>query len=646
MLNPGELRTLSQLADALLPADASAWRASVPARASAYLRFLTARDYGRSRLCLRLLETRLAGLLLANRWATFSDLDRPRRASALQRLATSRLPLLRAAFESFKRLLAVAYYADSAADGSNPTWERLGYPGPIVDAIERPRTILPLRVDADITLDCDAVIVGSGPGGGVVAGELASRGWAVLVLDKGPYLADGDIDQREIPTLQRAYLDGGLTATSDRGVAILAGSCLGGGSVVNFTTSFRTPDSVRREWAARTGLPLFVGDGFTRSLEAVCERLGVNTDHNQPSRRDRLMARGLGAQAWHVQPMPRNVLGCTQDAVCGYCGLGCARGAKQSMLKTYLQDAHDRGARIIVECAAERVVVQDGRGVGIMARTRDGHHVQVRARVVVIAAGAIHSPALLLRSGVRGAVGHHLRLHPVTAVWGRFDEAVRPWTGTVQALYSDQFADLHEGYGARLETAPIHPAYLALGTPWGGAEEFDAQMRHLPYLSLIGVLLRDRSAGRVQLDRSGAPQIDYRLSSYDQQHVRTAVAGAARVLQAAGAREVTTSQYRRVRWRPDREPLDDWLSRVDRVGYGVHEAVYGSWHQMGTCRMGRASDSVTAQSGEVHGLANVFVADASLFPTASGVNPMITIAALAHQVAQAVHARLDQGTRA
>src|SRR5207248_1335806 len=150
----------------------------------------------------------------------------------------------------------------------------------------------------------------------------------------------------------------------------------------------------------------------------------------------------------------------------------------------------------------------------------------VRARAVVVAAGALNSPALLLRSGFSGSVGRNLHLHPVTAVWGRFDEPVRPWTGTLQAVYSDQFADLDHGYGARLETAPVHPAYLALGSPWESAENFDARMRALPHLSLIGILLRDRSAGRVRIDRQGRPVVHYALSRYDQRHVRTGMIAA------------------------------------------------------------------------------------------------------------------------
>jgi long-chain-alcohol oxidase len=644
-LQPGELHALSALADALLPAGPPEWRASAAERAANYLRFLSPRELGQVRLFLRLLEMPIVGLLLGTgRRVPFSELSTPERSRALRRLATAPIPGVRVAFEGFKRLIAIAYYADAPPDAPNPIWHQLGYPGPIAPGTDQSRRLPLLAIDADTTLDCDCVVVGSGAGGAVVAAELAAHGWNVVVMERGPAVSESDFDQREVATLNRIYLDGGLAGTSDRGVSILAGQCLGGGTVVNFSTSFRTPESVRREWADLTSSPMFSAESFNAALDAVSRRLQVNTLHNRPSRRDELLESGLRALGWHVDSMPRNVVDCSQDDVCGFCGLGCVRSAKQSMAKTYLQDAAARGARIIAECMAERLVIDGNQATGIVGRTQRGHTLTVHARVVVVAAGALNTPALLLRSGIRGGIGRNLHLHPVTAVWGRFDVPVQPWSGTLQAVYSEEFADLEGGYGVRLETAPVHPAYLALGSAWESAEQFDARMRELPHTSLIGVLLRDRSAGRVRIGRRGQPMIDYALSGDDQQHVRTGLKAAARVLQAAGALEIRSSQYRAVTWRSG-ESLDDWAARVDRVGYGVHQTIYGSWHQMGTCRIGRSSDATVNGAGELRAVQNAFVADGSLFPTAGGVNPMLSIAALAYQVAQRVNARLGQPSR-
>jgi choline dehydrogenase-like flavoprotein len=599
-------------------------------------------DVKQLRQLLRMFEIPVINLALAGRGKSFSAMNLVERESYLRRLAGHRLNLIRGGFQALKRLAALAYYAAADAAGSNPTWPGLNYPGSIVPRQNLRKTIQPLAVSDGTQLDCDVVIVGSGAGGGVVAAELASAGHDVLVVEKGGYFNEADFNGREVETLSKLYLGGGLVTSRDQGVIVLAGSCLGGGTVVNYTTSFRTPDSVRSEWARSSGLDFFVRDEFTRSIDAVCARLHVNQEHNRPRTRDELMARGLRACGWHVDRMPRDVDGCTQDEVCGYCGLGCVRAAKQSTLKTYLQDAVDRRARVVVNCSAERVLIENGKATGIAARTREGGTLTVRARAVVVAAGAIGSPALLLRSGLRGRVGADLRLHPVTGVWGRFNEEVRPWTGTVQALYSDQFANLSEGYGAKFETAPVHPAFLALATPWEDARSFDAGMRLLAHTSVVGILLRDRYGGRVTVSRKGVPVVDYRISKYDQGHIRSAVAGAAQVLLAAGAREIISTQPRPITLGVGSGgKLEDWLARVDAVGYGANQTAYFSFHQMGTCRMGsRPADSVVNGAGETHAVGRLFVADGSVFPSASGVNPMITIAALAHYVAQQIKAAL------
>ncbi len=643
-LKAGQLQTFELICDTLLPPDGSLWRSSVAERANAILGCHPNQDYvTKFRLLLKAVELPAINLLVAGHWKKFSAMGRAEREVYLRALGQHGLAFLRTGFQAMKNLAAFAYYVETDLSGTNPTWQILKYPGPMAAAPAVPKLIQPLRLDRDLKLECDAVIVGSGAGGGVVASELAAAGYDVVVLEKGGYFNEADFSQRESEAIRMMYLGSGMTTSDDLGILVLAGSCLGGGTVVNFTTSFRTPDTVRAEWARLSGLDLFVSDDFTRALDAVCERLRVNQNHNRLSRRDELMAAGLQACGWQVDCMPRNVSGCTQDDLCGYCSFGCIRGAKQSMDKTYLRDAFERGARIVVNCEAEKVQIEHGRAVGVEARTGEGRVVTVRARVVVVAAGAIHSPALLRRSGLGGRVGENLRLHPVTQVWGYFDREIDPWTGTLQAVYSDQFADLDNGYGVKLETVPAHPVLLmGLGTAWESATQFDARMRMLAHLSLVGVLLRDRFGGRVTVNRSGVPVIHYRVSQYDQRHVRRGVEAAARVLLAAGAREVFSSQCRTVSFKPGRqESLDEWLARVDRVGYGANRMLYGSAHQMGTCRMGRMpATSVVNGEGETHAVKRLYVADGSLFPSASGVNPMITIAALAHYVAQQIKVKL------
>ena len=587
-------------------------------------------------LLLRLLDVAAVNLLLSGIPKSFTRMSAAGRERCLRSWATSRLPQRRKAFQALKRLTTVTHYTTPGAARA------IGYPGPLSSPPppKTPKPIRPLAISADTTLDCDVVVVGSGAGGGVVAGELTAAGKDVIVLEKGGYRNEADFTHQEGEALETLYDAGGLLATRDLGLVVLQGSTLGGGTVINYTTSFRTPDAVRHEWAREHGLPHFESDEFTRALDAVARRLGVNTEHARPSGRDQVLIRGLEQLQWHHGLLPRDVRGCSQDDACGYCGMGCRRGAKQSTLITYLQDAAAQGARIVVGCDVRRVVIDRSATSGVEARVGGGAHtLHIRAKAVVVAAGAVHSPALLLRSGVSlPALGRNLALHPATAVFADMDEDVRPWTGTVQAHYSDEFADLDVGYGFKFETVPIHPSLQALAVPWESAAGHRDRMAKLPKTALVGILLRDRFGGRVRVDRAGAAVIDYRLSRYDRGHLRRAIGAAAQLLEAAGAREIWLPLARAVTYRPGpKDARDDWLRRVDAAGCGPNELLLVTFHQMASCRMGASPrTSVVDAEHRVWGIRGLYVADASTFPSASGVNPMLTVMGIAHRAARLI----------
>ena len=560
-------------------------------------------------------------LLLLRTWLPgYSRLSQARREAMLRLWRDSPVPLMRTGFQALRKAsLAFAYLLPGH-------WAEIGYPGPLGAREDAPAPRLqPLEAGDGLELECDVCVVGSGAGGGVAAAVLARAGLDVVVLEAGGYWSERDFDGAERTALRRLYRGGGAAATDDQGVALIAGACLGGGTVVNYTTSFRTPDEVLAEWAG-LGFP---AAELGSSLDAVCERLGVNTDHNRPSRRDAAMARGLESLGWHVEPMPRDVIGCEQAVLCGSCGYGCPIGAKQSTLRTWLEDAAGAGARIVVGARARRVLVEGGRAAGV-----DAGPVQVRSRAVVAAAGAIETPALLLRSGLTNPnVGRGLRLHPATAVFGIFDEEIRPWEGTLQALYSDQFRFLDGGYGVKLETVPLHPALLTAALPWEGAAAHARLMASLPRLSLIAVIARDAGAGRIRIGRDGEAIATYRLAEDDARRLATGIDGAGHVLAAAGAREIFTAHARTQRWE------DGFPASAFRFGAG-RGALY-SFHIMGSARMGgSAATSAAGPTGETWDVGNLVVADGSAFPTASGVNPMITIEAVAHLNAMRLAERL------
>ncbi|MGQ0848834.1 MAG: GMC family oxidoreductase N-terminal domain-containing protein, partial [Actinomycetota bacterium] len=627
-LSNRNLATFTALVDTLLPAvggDGPAWTTpgsdlSLSQRLSELFgRLPHHRNRADLKRFLGLLDSTVGGALLYGKPWRFTGLTKERRAEAFRRMESHPVGLIRRAARAVQTLVGYLWVTTDDPTARPSSWDAIGYPGP--DGPPPPTAKpLPLTIiNSDTSMSCDVVVVGSGAGGGTAAGVLAGAGLDVVVLEAGGYHNEADFTHFESDAFSRLYLDGALNTTADGGILVLAGSTLGGGTVINYTSSFDAPQLLRREWDAEAGFAeVFTGEDFATSLRAVHTRLNVNTEHGWPSGRDQLMEKGLAELGWHVDEIPRNVEGCT-EAVCGYCTMGCRIGAKRSMIHTYLADAASRGARLVTGCRVEQILSGGGKATGVMAHV-GAHRLKVTAKAVVLTAGALHTPAILLRSGMGGpAAGRFLRLHPVTAVWGRFEERVDPWTGILQARYSDQFADLDgAGYGFKLETAPIHPVFPAAFLGWDDGASFKRDVLGLGHIDVGGILLRDKSSGRVVLRRDGTPLWKYVMSRSDQTHVREGVRRAAEVYTAAGAEEILASTIRPVRWRPrEGEGIERFLAEVDAVGYGSNQTAYFTFHQMGSARMGSdPAISVVGPTNQVHGIAGLYVMDASCFPTA------------------------------
>lgn len=593
------------------------------------------------KLFLSLLDSRAGGLLLFGRPKAFSSLGERERAEAVRSMERHVVGLIRGGIRALKTLTGFLWVSTEDPANQPITWEAIGYPGPDGPPPHVPKPIEVVEVETDTEMSCDVVVVGSGAGGGTAAGVLASSGLDVIVLEAGDYLNESDFTHLEADAYRDMYLDKALNTTADGGMVILAGSTLGGGTVINYTTSFATPQPVREEWDRIAGFDgVFTGDGYATSIQQVERRLDVNRSHGWPSTRARLMEKGLRQMGWHVDEMPRNVAGCTERD-CGYCPLGCRIGAKRSSLLTYLQDAVDHRARVVTGAHVSEVTTEMGRATGVIARVGVSRLV-VRAEAVVLAAGALNTPAVLLRSRLGGpATGDYLHLHPVTAVWARFAERVDPWTGIMQTRYSDEFADLDgHGYGFKFETAPLHPLFPAAFIGWEDGASFKRDILGLGHLDVGGILLRDRDHGRVVVRRDGSPVWKYAVSKYDQAHIREGVKRATEMYAAAGADEVISSTIRPIRWRRG-DSVEAFMEGVDRIGYGSNRTGYFTFHQMGSARMGsNPQTSVVDDANQVHGVGGLYVMDGSCFPASSGVNPMVSIAAIAHRGATLLAARI------
>lgn len=548
---------------------------------------------------------------------------------------------------AMRALTLMLFYALPDAAGRNPNWQAIGYPGPVSappSPEQAPKRIAVTRPSGDLLeLTADAVVVGSGAGGGVIAAELTAGGREVVVLEAGGYYDQPDFDQLELWAYQHLYRGGGVTQTASGSIALQAGAALGGGTTVNWTNMLRPTPWVRAQWESEHGLEGLAGAAFDAHLDAVFARTGANdrcSDRNGANERLREACERLGA-SW--QPIVRNADPDRYDpGTAGFLGFGDQSGSKQGTLKTYLQDASDGGARVVVHCRVDRVLVAGGRAAGVEGTYADAEgrraRVVVRAPVVACAAGALETPALLLRSGIGGpAAGDHLHLHPATVLSGVYGEPQRGWWGPPQAGLSAEWADLEGGYGFLVETSHASPGLTGSAVPWEDGLQHKRDMARGERTSAFVLLLRDRGHGRVTIDAAGNAVHHYDLvDELDVRHFRRGLAELVRLHDAAGAEEMYSLHRRPLRWRRG-EDVDAYAARVHDGPLTPYEHPIFALHQMGSARMGRdPRTSVADPWGELHDAPGVWIGDTSAFPTATGTNPMATAMALARRTAGAI----------
>ncbi|MEZ5077949.1 MAG: GMC family oxidoreductase N-terminal domain-containing protein [Solirubrobacterales bacterium] len=489
--------------------------------------------------------------------------------------------------------------------------------------------------------ECDVVVVGSGAGGAVAAATLAEAGLDVIVLEAGGHYERGTYPADPIEAIAALYRDGGLTIAEGRPpIPVPVARVVGGTTVINSGTCFRAPDPVLADWRDRHGVAWGAAELDADYAEAE-EFLRVTPlDPERMGRNGQLAMEGAAAIGASGGPIARNAGSCVQ---CSSCPFGCAIDAKRGMHVSYLPRAVAAGARVRAGVRVDRVLTERGRAVGVAGRSRGslfaakakreprgafGRAFEVRARQAVIAAGgALGTPELLQRSGLGGGqVGRNLHIHPACWVGARYEEEVRGWEGVMQSYYVDQW----ESRGILLE-ATFTP--LAFGGAWlqGTGRAHQEAMLGFGRIGSIGVHLSDRSAGRVGLGAEGSLRARYKLTRADAATIAFGIARAAEIHFAAGAVEVYPNIPRVPVLRPGQ------LAEFETIRFKPSELRLEAFHPMGTARI--AADQrqgACGPDGAVNGTAGLHVADASLFPTSVGVNPMMTVIAFAKQVARGI----------
>lgn len=508
------------------------------------------------------------------------------------------------------------------------------------------------RLEQDLSLETDVAIIGSGAGGATTAEILAAAGLRVLIIEEGPLKTSDDFHMQESEAYSSLYQEGISRASRDNAITILQGRAVGGTTLVNWTSSFRTPPQTLRHWASEHGVVGHDEDSLRPWFERMEERLGIQPWVVPPNANNQVIADGCQALGYQWAVIPRNVRGCWN---LGYCGLGCPVNAKQSMLVTSIPAALERGGELLYLARAERLLIDGERVSGLECLAMDarcvaptGRRIRVRARHYVLAGGGINSPAVLLRSQApdpHGRVGRRTYLHLVNFSAAQFDKVINPFHGAPQSVYSDEFQwrdGVSGPIGYKLEVPPLQPALAAILLGDFGGENAQ-RMQALPHTNMMLALLRDgfhpdSAEGRVLLRDDGTPTLDYQMTPYTWDGVRRAFLSMAEIQFAAGAKRVLPAHVdaRYV------ASLTQARSLIESLDLALHRTRLGSAHVMGGCAMGEDPRQAVVDSlGRHHQLENLSVHDGSLFPTSVGANPQLSIYALSARLASALAERLS-----
>lgn len=486
--------------------------------------------------------------------------------------------------------------------------------------------------ETDIKEECDVCIIGSGAGGAVAAKVLAEAGKKVVILEEGGFFTSEDFGQDVVSMTKLLYRNGGITNTFGwPAILVPVGRCVGGTTTINSGTCFRTPPAVLQGWAKEFGLSTWLPSrmaGYFEEVERILKVAPASWDVLKNN--TRIFERGIKELGYDGRPILRNAPDCCGSGVCSF---GCPTNAKQSTNISYMPLAVSAGAKLYCNCQASRFLYNGTHANTVIARFRDPVSkermatFEVKAKVVVLACGALHSPVLLMRSHVpnpSGQIGHNLSLHPAAKVMGVFEKEVKGWDEIPQGYFMDAMAN----EGIMFEGIFLPPPYAASSILHAGVRHREIMERYND-LAAFGIMVSDVSRGRILRLPGNRPLTIYNLHKQDVAKFKKGIAFLADAFFKAGADSVLLPIHNMPEIRRE-EGANAVLDRKLRA----KDLDLQAFHPLGTCRMGADPDhAVCDQYGRFYGLDNVFIADGSIFPTSLGVNPMVSIMAAATKIA-------------
>jgi len=487
-------------------------------------------------------------------------------------------------------------------------------------------------IQKDIVEGTDVCIVGSGAGGAVMAKELQEAGLQCIVVEEGGYYTHESFTSKPLEMTQLLYREMGMTmALGLPAIPMPLGRCVGGTTVINSGTCFRTPERVIDYWQMAFRLSEVTMKALEPHFERVEKMINVmEVPEDILGGNAKAFRRGVESLGLHGRPLKRNIRGCKG---CGICIFGCPSKAKQSMELNYIPRASELGARIFADAKVERILMKGRRAVGVegeildRASRRPRARFRINAKIIVLSAGAIHSPALLIRNRIcnsSGQVGKNLGIHPAARVVAIFDEDIILWRGVPQGFYVDDY------YNDRimLEGIAVPPFLGAAGLPFTGWKQKDL-MFHYKNLGSFGLMVSDTSRGRVFTAGRREPIIYYKLNRDDTIRMARGIKHLCEIFFAAGAKTVIPALH----GLPALKSRDE-IKNIDENKVKATHIEMMAFHPTGTCRMGADPRSFVVNAfGKAHDIEGLFVADGSVIPSSLGVNPQVTIMTLASRTA-------------
>lgn len=495
----------------------------------------------------------------------------------------------------------------------------------------------------------DVLIIGSGSGAGVVAHTLSESGLTSLVLEKGKYYKSSELNFDNSEGLVLLENNGSL-ATKSQELFLMAGETFGGGSTVNWSACLKTPFKVRKEWYDKYGIDWAASEQFDKHIDYVWNKMGATKENLNHSLSNKIILEGSAKLGYAAREVEQNNGG-HPNHECGFCHLGCKFGVKQGSVACWFRDALVNGALFMEQVKVIKILHKNGVAYGVVCQDTESKVIFniTGPRKFVVSGGSLNTPVVLQNSGFKNKhIGANLKLHPVTVIFGDFGKEIesKPHEHPIMTSVCTEVDDLDgKAHGAKIE-AIVHAPYVeSVFMPWNSSLEMRKDNLKYNLLAAILLITRDKSSGSVSADNeSGSLIVDYSVNKYDRNALLQAALISADLLYIEGAKEIISPQS----WHPrfhsskpkqERSITDadyvDWRHTVSKIPFDTYGPNFGSAHQMSSCRMSGKGPKYGAcdQKGRLFDCKNVYIADASAMPTASGANPMITTMALARLVA-------------